>query len=67
MKYLNNFNKVNESMRESMINVIKNVLNDIYNEDNKASIDDVIEEFSNKMFINDDDKKSFIKSCKKIK
>lgn len=60
MKYIKGFNNINESMsREGMINVIRNILRESYGLNNNANIVDVINKFSEKLFLNDSDKEAF--------
>jgi hypothetical protein len=60
MKYIKGFNNINESMsREGMINVIRNILRESYDLNNNANIVDVINKFSEKLFLNDSDKEAF--------
>jgi hypothetical protein len=60
MKYIKGFDGINESMsREGMINVIRNILRETYDLNNNANIVDVINKFSEKLFINDSDKEAF--------
>jgi len=61
IKRFENFEHINES-RDVMISVIRNILKDIYQSDKNPSIDDIINHFADKLFINDDDKNSFYKS-----
>lgn len=59
MKYLKKFDKIDESIHEGMVNVIRNILREAYDSNNEASITDVINKFSEKLFINDVDRESF--------
>lgn len=60
MKYIKGFDGINESMsREGMISVIRNILKETYNLNNNANISDVINKFSEKLFINDSDRDDF--------
>ena len=59
MKYLKKFDKIDESIHEGMVNVIRNILREAYDSNNEASITDVINKFSEKLFINDTDRESF--------
>jgi len=61
LKNFENFDSINES-RDVMINVIRNILKEIYQGDEDPSIDDVISHFADKLFLNDEDKNSFYKS-----
>ena len=61
LKNFENFDSINES-RDVMINVIRNILKEIYQGDEDPSIDDVISHFGDKLFLNDEDKNSFYKS-----
>ena len=61
LKNFENFDSINES-RDVMINVIRNILKEIYQGDEYPSIDDVINHFADKLFLNDEDKNSFYKS-----
>jgi hypothetical protein len=61
LKNFENFDSINES-RDVMINVIRNILKEIYKGDEDPSIDDVISHFADKLFLNDEDKNSFYKS-----
>lgn len=61
LKKFENFESINES-RESMINVIRNILIEGYDMNNEASIKEVVNLFANKLFLNDSDKDAFISS-----
>jgi len=62
MKYLKKFDKIDESIHEGMVNVIRNILRESYDSNNEASITDVINKFSEKLFINDTDREAFTTS-----
>lgn len=59
MKYLKKFDKIDESIHEGMVNVIRNILREAYDSNNEATITDVIKKFSEKLFINDSDREAF--------
>jgi hypothetical protein len=59
MKYLKKFDKVDESIHDGMVNVIRNILRETYDSNNEATITDVINKFSDKLFINDTDREAF--------
>jgi hypothetical protein len=59
MKYLKKFDKVDESIHDGMVNVIRNILRETYDSNNEATITDVINMFSDKLFINDTDREAF--------
>jgi len=59
MKYLKKFDKIDESVHEGMVNVIRNILRETYDSNNEATITDVINMFSEKLFINDTDREAF--------
>lgn len=61
LKNFENFDSINES-RDVMVNVIRSILKEIYQNDENTTIDDVINHFADKLFINDEDKNSFYKS-----
>jgi len=62
MKYLKKFDKVDESIHDGMVNVIRNILRETYDSNNEATITDVINKFSDKLFINDTDREAFSNS-----
>lgn len=61
LKKFENFEHINES-RDVMINVIRNILKEIYQDDKNAELGSVISHFADKLFINDEDKDSFFNS-----
>lgn len=61
LKKFENFEHINES-RDVMINVIRNILKEIYQDDKNAELGSVINHFADKLFINDEDKDSFFNS-----
>jgi hypothetical protein len=61
LKSFEKFDSINEN-RDMMISVIRNILKEIYQNDNESSIEEVINHFADKLFINDEDKSSFHRS-----
>ena len=59
MKYLKKFDKIDESIRDGMVNVIRNILREAYDSNNEASITDVINKFADKLFIDVSDREAF--------
>ena len=64
LKKFENFEQINES-RDVMINVIRNILKEIYQEDQNAELGSVIDHFADRLFINEEDKDIFYKSIVK--
>ena len=64
LKKFESFEQINES-RDVMINVIRNILKEIYQEDQNAELGSVIDHFADRLFINEEDKDIFYKSIVK--
>lgn len=62
MKYLKQFDKIDESVHEGMVNVIRNILRETYDSNGEANITEVINNFAEKLFINDTDREAFTTS-----